>query len=251
LIATIGASKVLWFDAASFAISALIFGVFVTDVRHVPEKRGSFMDDVWEGVRFLFQDKALRAILVAATVSNFLFTPLFSVALPVYAKDTYGHASDLGIMFASVAAGAIAGALAYGIVGARLNKRFMIVFCFALFAFPFFVLVASPPLPIVAAAMFVVGIGSGTLNPLAITLLQERSPAEMRARILGAVTAIAMAASPLGALIGGTLVSALSATAVIVGISVASLAVTVWLGAQSALAELDDPTTLSPAQELS
>ena len=242
LIAIVGASKVLWLDAVSFGISAILVGAFVTDIRHVPADRGRFLDDVWEGLRFLFHDKLLRALLVAASMINFVMTPLFTVALPVYAKETYGHASDLGIMLASIAAGAIVGAFAFGALGAKLNKRFMMVLFFALISVPFFVLVLSPPLVVAVGAMFVVGLGSGGLNPLAITLLQAKSPAEMRARILGATTAIVLVASPLGALLGGSAVDAFGATTVIVGMSIASLVVTLWLGAQSALAELDTST---------
>jgi MFS family permease len=240
LIAIIGTSKVLWVDAASFGISALIVSISVTDIRQVPAERGRFLDDVWEGVRFLFHDKLLRTLLVAAAVLNFLFTFL-DVALPFYVKETYGHASDLGVLFAGLAAGAIAGAIIFGMVGAKLNKRMMMVIFFGLISVPFLVFAASPSLAVATAAMVVAGFGSGGLNPLAITLLQTKSPAEMRARILGAVMAIVMVAAPLGALLGGTAVSAFGATTVIVGMSIASLAVTLWLGTQSALAELDDP----------
>jgi MFS family permease len=97
--------------------------------------------------------------------------------------------------------------------------------------------------------MVAAGLGSGALNPLAITLLQSKSPAEMRARILGAVSAVVMAASPLGALLGGATVSAFGDIAVIVVIGSASLLVTVWLGLQPALKELDDSSPLSPTPE--
>src|SRR4051794_16703275 len=82
LIALVGTSKVLWFDAISFAVSAILVSVFVTNIRQIPEERGRFLDDVWEGVHFLLHDKLLRTILVAAAALNFLATPLFAVGLP-------------------------------------------------------------------------------------------------------------------------------------------------------------------------
>jgi MFS family permease len=247
LIALVGTSNVLWFDAISFAISAVLVGGFVTDIRQVPEQRGRFLDDVWSGVRFLLHNKLLRTLLVAAAALNFLTTPLFSVGLPVLAKETYGSASDLGLMLAGVGVGALTGALIFGMIGTRLSKRVLMILFFALLSVPQLMLVVQPPLIVAIAAMFVVGLGSGGLNPLAITLLQEKSPADMRARILGAVTAIALVASPIGVLMGGSLVGAFGATSVIAAISILSIAVTVWLAFQPALAELDQPTAAEQA----
>jgi MFS family permease len=245
-IVLIGTSKVLWIDAASFTLSALLVAAFVSDVRHVSEERNHYLQDVWEGVRLLLHDPLLRAILIAAALLNFLDTPLFSVVLPVYAKDTYGDASDLGIMLAGLGAGAIAGAFLFGLVGAKLPKRPMMMGFFSLLTFPYLILTISPPLPVAVAAMALVGIGSGGFNPLAITLLQNRTPAEMRARIFGAVTAIVLVASPLGALLGGAVVSEFGDIAVIVFIGTASMLVMVWLGLQPVLRELDEAAISEP-----
>jgi MFS family permease len=249
LIALIGTSKVLWVDAASFAISAVLVAAFVSDIRHAPEARGSYLSEAWQGVHLLLHDGVLRAILVAAAVLNFVGTPLFGVVIPVYVKETYGQASDLGLMLAAVGAGAIVGAVLFGSIGAKFSKRQMLIAFFAILSFPYIILIFEPPLPVAMAVMFAEGIGNGGLNPLAITLLQTRTPPEMRARILGATSAIALMAAPLGALLGGSAVAAFGVSAVIVIIVALSLLITLWFALQPALRELDESTPPEPSPE--
>src|SRR5262249_12274930 len=122
LIAALSASSVLWLDAASFALSALIFAVFVpSSVRH-SQSGGRYLDEVMEGLRFLRRDRALWTLLVLAAILNFVGAPLFSVVLPVYVKEHYDSARDLGFLVAGFGAGAILSAVAYGVLGPRLPR---------------------------------------------------------------------------------------------------------------------------------
>jgi MFS family permease len=249
LIAVIGTSKVLWVDAASFAVSAIIVAALVPRTKPVVTERGRYFEDVSAGLRFLREDRLLRTILIAAASTNFLDAPLFSVVLPVFANEKYGHASDLGLMLAGMGAGSLAGALLFGSVGARFPKRPQLVAFFVVFGLPLFVLAFSPPLAVAVGAMALVGLATGGINPLAITAIQERTPAEMLARVFGSVIAAALIAAPLGALLGGVSVEAFGVTKVIILIGALIFAVGVWLGLQPALAELDEPTVVRASEE--
>jgi MFS family permease len=161
--------------------------------------------------------------------------------LPVFAIEKYGHASDLGLMLAGLGAGSLAGALLFGSVGAKFPKRPQLVAFFVVFGLPLFVLAFSPPLVVAVGAMALEGLATGGINPLAITAIQERTPAEMLVRVFGSVIAAALIAAPLGALLGGVAVDAFGVTKVIILIGALIFAVGVWLGLQPALAELDEP----------
>jgi MFS family permease len=249
LIALMGTSKVLWVDAASFGISALIVAALIPQDEPVATERGRYFEDVWAGLRFLKQDRLLITIMIAAASTNFLDSPLFSVVLPVFANEEYGHASDLGLMLAGMGAGSVAGALIFGAIGTKYPKRPQLVAFFVLFGLPLFLLAVSPSLVISVAAMALIGLATGGINPLAITAIQERTPPEMLARVFGSIITAVMIASPLGALLGGVAVDALGVTKVIVLIGALIFVVGVWLGGQQVLKELDDPKTLSGAQE--
>src|SRR5262249_36719755 len=98
LIAALGASDVLWLDAASFALSALIFAVFVpASVRH-SQAGGRYLDEVMDGLHFLRRDRALWTLVVLAAILNFVGAPLFAVVLPVYVMEYSESAPHLGIM---------------------------------------------------------------------------------------------------------------------------------------------------------
>jgi MFS family permease len=64
-------------------------------------------------------------------------------------------------------------------------------------------LAMAPPFPVALLVMFVMGLGSGPLNPVLMSVRQERVPLEVRARVFGTTTAICMVAIPLGQVAGG------------------------------------------------
>jgi predicted MFS family arabinose efflux permease len=60
-----------------------------------------------------------------------------------------------------------------------------------------------PPLPILAAAGFFLGLFWGPFNPLMSTLIQHRIPADQQGRVFGVQTAVFYAAPPLGMVLAG------------------------------------------------
>jgi predicted MFS family arabinose efflux permease len=60
-----------------------------------------------------------------------------------------------------------------------------------------------PPLQILAAAGFFLGLSWGPFNPLISSLIQQRVPADQQGRVFGVQTAVIYAAPPLGMVIAG------------------------------------------------
>ncbi|HEY6542469.1 MAG TPA: MFS transporter [Ktedonobacteraceae bacterium] len=60
-----------------------------------------------------------------------------------------------------------------------------------------------PVLPIIIAWNVIAGLCIAPINPLADTVMQERIPAPMRARVFGSMSAGVLAANPLGTFAGG------------------------------------------------
>jgi MFS family permease len=227
LVAAVGATNALWLDSASFLFSAALVSFFVPrPAKHAKEAPKRFFAELAEGMGFIWNQRVLRAVVATVLLTNLLDAP-FPVAMAVLAKDEYGSAADLGLMFGTFGGAALVGALGYGAVGHRLPRRRTFVSCFALLPVMYVVLATVPPLPVTLAVLAVAGVAAGPINPLLFTVLTEVVPNQLRGRVFGAVRAGAWASIPLGILVGGVLVGAIGvgATFLIVGICYAAVVV--------------------------
>ena len=163
------------------------------------------------GLRFLRRDRVLWAIATTAAVLNFLGAPIGAVLLPVYGREVFGTdgARELGVALAGFGGGALVAALLFGAVGHRLPRRALFVDGLGSLCLPMFALAARQGVIGTAAAMLVFGLAVGAVNPLIGTVMHERVPANLRARVFGAVGVCARIAAPLGVLLGGVLTEAL------------------------------------------
>jgi predicted MFS family arabinose efflux permease len=254
LVAIIGATSVLWVDAATFAVSALLIARAVPALAQPVEPRsGGYLADVALGWQVLRQDSFLRAMTIAAVVLNLLGAPLFAVILPVYGDRIYGSAAALGFLLASFGVGMLAGSLLFSLRGERLPRRPLMLSGLVLTALPLAALVALPPLPVAMAALALAGLGTGPINPLVFTVLQERVPAETRGRVFGTIIGTALVAAPLGIAAAGFLIEAMGLQRVLAIVAAGFLAVAVFALVSPGFRSLEAPvagaTDPAPATE--
>lgn len=227
LVAAIGATNVLWLNAASFAVSAFLVARVVPAVAahaDAPEP-GSYFSELAAGIRFVARDPLMRMLVLMVLITNFLDAP-FTVVFSVFALENFGTAVDLGLMLGVFGGAALVGSLAYSAVGHRLARRSTFVFSFLLCALPYLALSLLPSLPVTLVLMAVWGLASGPLNPVLATVAYERIPAHMRGRVFGATIAGAYLAIPAGALLGGLVVEWIGVAATLLAIGLCYLAVT-------------------------
>jgi hypothetical protein len=213
LIALLGTSTVLWIDAASFAISAAVIagcvptGARIERAAEARQPGTGYFRELAEGLRFIRGDRLIFSLTIVSALGSLLAEPLYSVVLPVYAREVFGSALDLGWMFAGLAGGSILGGIIFAIVGHRLPRRATLIAGFAGRAATFWVLVAIPPLWLVAGSIVVNATMLEPVNPLHQTILQERVPVGLRGRVFSAVGAIGNMTRPVGMLAYGFLLS--------------------------------------------
>jgi MFS family permease len=227
LVGAIGATNVLWLNAASFAVSALLVARLVPALAphaDAPEP-GRYFSELAAGIRFVAHDPLMRMLVLMVLITNFLDAP-FTVVFSVFALENFGSAVDLGLMLGVFGGAALVGSLAYGAVGHRLPRRPTFVFSFLLAALPYLALSLLPSLPVTLALMAAWGLASGPLNPVLATVAYERIPSHMRGRVFGATIAGAYLAIPAGALLGGLVVEWIGVAATLFGIGLCYLAVT-------------------------
>ena len=250
LIGRLGAENVLWLDAATFAVSALLVAVAVpAPVQAARAAGGRYLDELKAGLRFLRVDRLLFSMAVSVGLSNFLTASTFSVIFPVFVKEEFGHASVLGILAAGFGVGGLAGAIVYGMYGHRLPRRAMWIATFMAAPLELLALLLTSSLPILLAVLVATAIVSGPINAMMVTVRHERIPQEMRGRVFSTFSAITAVATPLGILLAGYAIETLGLNTTLLTIALAELALAFAMVVTPAFHQMDDTKGQSVHEE--
>ena len=245
LIAILSPTDVLWLNAFSFAVSATLF------VRFIPADHSKrlltrfsvshHLQDVREGLSYIFSNSLLRSIIIFVSVANFLTLPLFGVVLPVYAQRVFGSAVDFGLVLASFGGGSLLGVSLYGWIGNRIPRRTVLIGGFLSAALPLSILTLQPEsVLLTSAALALFGLVRGPTNPLLITIIQERIPENVRGRTFSTMRAISYIASPIGMAVAGLLLEFTTLRLTLSLLTVAYFFVTLSLFINPALKNLNN-----------
>jgi MFS family permease len=206
IIVAVGPTNALWFDAASFVVSAAIVALAVPRTAAVASDEQ--VADVLAGIRLVARDALLGGMTLVAAIANFVFTPFFVVLLPTFALQSGLDAGTLGLLVAAVAGGTVVGSIAYGIAGSRVPRRPTMAIGAVGTGLGIAVVALGPPIPVVIGALAFAGFSVGPVNPIAFTIMQERVPPELRGRAFGAILGGILVAAPLGMIAFGALTDA-------------------------------------------
>jgi len=243
LISWMGTENVLWLDAASFFISAGIISVAIKihEPTHQEEQavKGKYFDELREGLRFIYNDKLVLSIVIMVMITNFLDTIFGGVLQPVFVKQAYGQAFDLGLLIAANGAGAVIGALIYSAISLRVPRHAAFVVGFVLAGTRFLLYATNPSLWFAVAFTLVLSTGAGPLNPIIGAVQFERVPKNMRGRVGGAINAGAWLAMPLGMLIGGVFTDLLGTQKMFLGLGIIYTLTTVSMAFIPAMKEMN------------
>ena len=208
LIALVSAQNVLYLDAATFAVSALMVWLIVPNIKidrpaDEIDTPSGYLADLQAGLRYVRQDILILTIVGIVLITNFLDAALASVIYPVFVRDVYGSAIGLGLIFGVSGGGAVVGALIYSAVGHRYSRYKVYVWSFIVVALARIPIIFLPPLWIVLTTAAIVGLAAGPLNPIMSAVSYSRIPSAMRGRVLGVLRSGAFMAMPLGVLLAG------------------------------------------------
>ena len=218
----LGPLNALLIDAATFAASALLLWLGVP--RHadagpaaaqtaadavLPTGWRGYGADFAAGIRFLAERPLLRNLVLMIVVTNCFDAAGITVLMPAYASTVGADGAVFGLMVAVFSLGALTGAALFTWLGQRLPRRPVLVVSFLLAgAPPYLAMAAAVPVPVLLGVLALAGLAAGSINPLITTVLYERVPRALRARVLGAMTTGVSLGLPLGALGAGIAVSA-------------------------------------------
>ena len=243
LIALWGAPTVLFIDAASFLVAALLLVSFLPAGERVPEAQR--FAGVLAGVRFLARDPFLRPLTAAQVISQAAFQALV-IALPVLAFVEYGKSPGIaGLLLAAWGGGALVGsALSYR-TSKSWDLRRTADAAWLAQARPLWLLVASVPAGAAAVALAISGLGNGFRVPAMQALALLRTPASLRQQTGAAASSMAMVGGVLALAAAGPALEELGARPALAGVAalstLAAVAGIVATGMERAEAQAPEP----------
>jgi len=195
LVATVGASA-FYFDAATFAVSALLLAALrVRPGETRPFRISHLYADAVEGMRFLLDQPVLRvntyfslAAQLALPVVNGL-TPVFLFRRFANGDAEFG-AALFGVAEAALAAGAVGAGLTLPEYMTQFRKGQLLVAGFAGYGALLFLLGLAPSVLPAMVIFFLMGLANVVFVVPNITISQEVTPPELRARVFGARIAL-------------------------------------------------------------
>ena len=196
LVTVLGAGPTFFAQSLCFVLSViLVLGLRLPDVVVEPDlvvARPEMRRELTTGFRVMWRQRVIRAIVGAEMVWGGAGT-LMQIGLLAYTSVTLDLGDDaqttFALLVASFSAGTVAGGLLASRVQRRLGRSFMLGFGY----FAPLLLIAVvfvPPLPVVAAALFLFGLSDSLLVIASQQLIVERIPDTERGRFYAVWTAL-------------------------------------------------------------
>ena len=233
-----GAPFVVVIDALSFLVSGWLIGrTRATEAERIaPAARPGVWHEIKEGLRTVFSQPILRALMACSATIN-LFGRMFLAVYVLYMTRELGLGPvGVGLVLATGGVGSLAGAL----VGAPATRRFGFgpVLIASAFAFgltgllvPLAVLFPSIALPMVLASEFGQWMAILVYYVAAVSVRQAMTPDRLQGRVNATIRFVAGSSLPLGALAGGALGGVIGLPFTLVVAEIGTLLGVVWLAA--------------------
>ena len=243
LIATLGGISTMWVTAGAFGLSILAMAVLHLPGadRPEPEERpDGVVSGVVEGLRFVWNNRVLRALGLLELAVTGLYLPMESVLFPKYFSDR-NEPAHLGWVLMALSIGGLVGALSWTVLSRIASKRTTVLTAVATFGTAATVIAFLPPLPVILVLSAVVGLMYGPIGPIYNSVMQTRTPEQMRGRVVGVMTSMAYAAGPVGFMIAGPLVDAFGLRVAFLSLALPVLVIALLCPWAPAFRELDSP----------
>ncbi len=209
-----GAVNALLVDAVSFLVSALcLLSIRTREPRRQPAQHDTTLrQEIGEGLRFVARDPYLRVLTVFSGFSNIGLIGYQSILVVFLVREVGVSPFAVGVLAAATSLGGVLGATsAVGLARRFGSARSLLVAEIGAAPFALLIPLTTPGtgLALTIAGGFVVGAGTAVGNVLKGTFRQTYSPHQLLGRVTVSMQLISYGTIPLGALLGGTLGTAL------------------------------------------
>jgi MFS transporter, DHA3 family, macrolide efflux protein len=213
-VALLGVDLPIEYDAVSFFAAALILLAIrpqqAATVTPAPVGPNAFRTEFAEGLAFIRRNRFMLELIVIGVIVNFFGNGLFALLAPYAAFVLHGGPAVYGSLGASVAAGALAGAVVIGRVESRTSAGRYIFVGGVGIGLSILLLGLVGSLPPALALMVGLGVTLSVTNIPISVVMQAKIPGQLLGRVGGTFGALIMATAPAGPLFAGWLAQTLS-----------------------------------------
>ncbi|MCI0348630.1 MAG: MFS transporter [Acidobacteriales bacterium] len=210
LIGLFTAPLTILLNAVSFLVSALsLVAIKHTEPPAQPQAAGqSLWQDLTLGLVFVLRESVLRALLLRATVWNFIYNFGMPVFLLYCTTTLQLQPAFIGLMFTCMGLGFVAGAMLMETGLSRLGVGELIclsMLCAALAACGLCIQLEglAPQKAVLMVSLFVIGTANSVYNINNVSLRQALTPPALLGRMTAAMRLVSWGIMPFGALLGG------------------------------------------------
>lgn len=210
LVTALGASLAVLVDAVSYLFSGLLLmTVRVTEPIRQPAARRHVFAELREGLAWVYRHRML-APMALTSHGWFVFNSLLGTVFGPFALRTAGiGAFGLGVAYACAGLGGVLGSGLSGRAARLLGAGWAFVLAQALFPVAFTLVVLAPhggpALGMIAAGMFLFGLGVGVGSPIGLTYRQQVTPDHLQGRMNATIRSLNWGMNAIGAPLGGLL----------------------------------------------
>lgn len=232
LIAAVGLPLCFAINTGTYVAVLVALALIRLPAAPVVGKRLPLWQGIAEGLAYLRDDPARRAIMLVTAVLTVFGFP-YAVLMPIIAREALGQdATGYGQLMAATGVGAFAGAVAVASLGRSARHGQILLVALAVFSASLLAFALSRLFPLSLVALAALGCSMVTYMTIANTMLQTSVPEALRGRVMSVWTLTAFGLTPLGSLQAGAIASAfgapvaLGAGALICGLATALVALT-------------------------
>lgn len=207
----VGIAIAKWGVTFAFVIDALSF-VFIIGVllamrpaAHVGHSSQSMLQSVGAGLRYVWADAGLRALLVTSACVNFCVTGVNEVGFAALANTRFGSSSSFGFLMTSVGVGALTGLLLAGAYPRKGTIQATVVKACVVLSLLLGALSVELPLWEVCLLTFGQGVVAGYINIQVLSWLQTTVKREMLGRVMSVLGFATLGVTPVSLAISGVL----------------------------------------------
>ncbi|MEC3973988.1 MFS transporter [Amycolatopsis sp. H20-H5] len=230
LVQAAGAANAVLGTGLGFLASALcLMRVKTVEPEPVPHENPRLWPQIVEGLRFVFGNPSLRAIVACTATANLFGGALTAVQILFLTRTLGLSPAGVGTLLAFGGAGSVLGAVCSGSLTRRFGQA-RAIWLAPLLSWPFLLIMplAEPGwrVALVAVALAVSGFGVIVYNVAQVSYRQATCPDRLLGRMNASVRFVVWGTMPLGGLLGGALGGAIG------------LRETVWVGVAGQVASV-------------
>jgi MFS family permease len=210
LFRLLGAPLIVLINGVTYLFSAFS-ELFISIPQHVTSKGGSWRDelaavhkDTVQGFRYVWAAPGLKQLVFVSAFLNLFATPII-LLLPFFVEDVLQVGLDwYGYLLASFGVGSLIGSLLAGFVRLPAKARGAIMIVFMVLESLASAVLGLAQGPLLAMLLtFTAGLMGGFIGVNIVTILQKRTPSEIRGRVFGFLSTLAGSVAPIGMGLGG------------------------------------------------